>query len=155
MKVKYKFSTVIYLLFAAFYLVAAISLVWNAVRLVQSLTGEISLTVFNYISTGLGVILPLLFGALMTAALLRSQYEVTENKLVLRFGFLKDEYSLSDISSIVKNLRYMRLTLFFADGSSVRIIIDEKHFDEFSSSILKSDKNIVYGETDEEDAKKD
>ena len=154
MKYKYKFSFLIIIVFVLFYIVAGALLVWNVIRLVNSLQSPIQTTVYNYISIGLCIILPIAFGAEITAAVFSSNYTVKEKTLTVNFGFIKEVFQVSEIEAVVKNVRYNKLGITFKDGSSYRIIIDEKLFDDFSSQLISANKFISYGETDAEEKRK-
>ena len=154
MKFKYKFSKTVYVFFALAYLAAAGCLVWNAIRFVGFVKEGIEIPLFDYISFALCVILPIAAVGVITAAIVDSHYAVKDGYIVVRFGFLTEKMPVSEAVSIVKNVRYGRLTVVFSDESAYRIVIDEKSFDDFSSAIIKINRTVSYGETDEEDAKK-
>ncbi|MBO4262904.1 MAG: hypothetical protein J5903_03875 [Clostridia bacterium] len=154
MKFKYKFSKPVYIFFGLFYVAAAVTFGWNLVRLINSFSNPIGMSEFNYISLGLSLLLPIVFGAIITAALVSSSYTVENGKMTVSYGFLKDEYFIKDVGSIIRNIRTNRLTVVFKDGAACRILIDEKDFDEFSSLLMQTERSIVYGETDEEESKK-
>ena len=154
MKFRYKFSKPVYVFFALFYLAAGVTFVWNLIRLVNSFSNPIGLSEFNYISIGLCILLPVIFGVIITAALVSSYYTVENGKITVSYGFLKDEYQIKDVSSIIKNLKTNGLTVIFKDGATCRILIDEDKFDDFSSVLMQSERSIVYGETDEDENKK-
>ncbi|MBR1868189.1 MAG: hypothetical protein IJ800_06405 [Clostridia bacterium] len=151
---KYKFSFFIIVVFVLFYIVAGALFVWNLIRLINSLQSPIQTTVYNYISIGLCIILPIAFGAEITAAIVSSDYTIKDKTLTVNFGFIKEVFQVSEIEAVVKNVRYNKLGISFKDGSSYRIVIDEKQFDDFSSQLIKTNKFISYGETDAEEKRK-
>ena len=153
-KYRYKFSPVIFVLFAAIYALALTALVWNGIRLFSATSEKINLGIYNTISLVISLILPIVFIALVTLAIINSNYSLSETALTVNFGVLKDEFKTETISSVIKNVRYSTLSVTFKDGSAYKIVIDEKDFDDFSAALIKLNKNIVYGETDEEIKKK-
>ena len=153
-KFKFKFSPVIIVCFALIYLLAAALLIQNGVRAYSAVKQSISLTVYGYISLAISLILPIVFIALITAVIINSHYSFSDEKLIICFGFLKEKYDLKDITSIIKNVRYNTLTIVLKGESGYKILIDEKSFDDFSSTLMRLNKNALYGETDEEKKKK-
>ena len=120
-KFKFKFSAVFYVLFGIIYALALTALIWNGIRLFTAVAGEIELNVYNAISLGLSILLPILFIILITAAIISSAYNISGEKLTVNFGFLKDSFKISDIESIIKNVRYSTLYISFKDGSGYKI----------------------------------
>ena len=88
------------------------------------------------------------------ALLCNSYYKIADGKLTTRLGFLKDEYKISETAQIINNVKTKVLTVVFKDESPLRIVIDESEFLNFSHELMAANKNIVYGETDEDDKKK-
>ena len=86
--------------------------------------------------------------------LISSYYSVENGNLVVKFGFLADRYAIKEIDNINKNVRTDVLIVNFKDESVLRIVIDAKNFDDFSATIIKENKDVCYGETDEIDKNK-
>ncbi len=147
MKFKYKYKPHIYAVFIIVYVLAAACFVWNLIRLVNSLSSGIALDVYDYISVCLCLLLPIAFAAFETAALVSSYYSVTDKNLTVKFGFLADKYQISDVDSLVKNVKTDRLTIVFKDESELNVVIDKKDFDDFSAEILKLNKSASYEQT--------
>jgi hypothetical protein len=59
MKFKYKFSNTLKILFVAIYVLAVVCFTWNLIRLFNSLTSEIALDTYKYISLFLCLLLPI------------------------------------------------------------------------------------------------
>ena len=151
---KYKFSNTLKILFACMYFLAAICFTWNLIRLFNSLTSEIALDTYKYISIFMCLALPIVISIFLTAILRSSNYSIENGKLIVKFGFMKDSYSVKEIDNIIKNVRTDVLIINFKDESSLRIIIDKKDFDDFSATVIKENKDVCYGETDEIDKHK-
>ena len=152
-KYKFKYSAVFFVLFALIYALALTALIWNGIRLYGALSEKIELGVFKAISLGLSLFLPVVFIVIVTSAIINSAYTLSEKTLVINYGLLKDGFEIKDIASIVKNVRYNSLFVSFKDGSAYKISIDERQFDDFSTSLMKLNPSINYGETDEEKKK--
>ena len=60
---------------------------------------------------------------------------------------------MQEIDNVVKNVKINALAINFKDDSSLKVLIDEKQFDDFCAKLLKANKTINYGETDEIDKK--
>lgn len=157
MKFRYKINKSIYVtvLVILVSLVAVACFTLNVIRLVKAINADfMGMSGYDYASLALCLVLPLVCAAFIIALLVNSYYKTENGKLIVRLGFLKDEYKAADAESIIKNVKTDVLTVVFKDGSPLRIIVASDHFDDFSAALMKENKNIVYGETDEDDKKK-
>ncbi len=157
MKFRYKINKSIYVtvLVILVSLVAVACFTLNVIRLVKAINADfMGMSGYDYASLALCLVLPLVCAAFIIALLVNSYYKTENGKLIVRLGFLKDEYKAADAESIIKNVKTDVLTVVFKDGSPLRIIVAPYHFDDFSAALMKENKNIVYGETDEDDKKK-
>ena len=154
MKFKYKFSNTLKILFVAIYVLAVVCFTWTLIRLFNSLTSEIALDTYKYISLFLCLLLPIVISIFITAVWLSSFYFIKNGKLIVKFGFMSDNYSIKEIDNIIKNVRTDVLVINFKDESSLRVVIDKKDFDDFSATVIKENKDVCYGETDEVDKNK-
>ena len=152
-KFKVKFGTVFYVLFALIYVLAAVCLVWNAIKVIDYIKTGISASAYGYISLGLSLLLSVIFIFLITMVLTSSSYVISDSKMTVSFGILKESFLISDIASVVKNVKRPSLSVLFQDGSGYKIMIDEKSFDDFYAALVKYNKDITFGETDEETKK--
>ncbi|MBQ7373599.1 MAG: PH domain-containing protein [Clostridia bacterium] len=153
MKFKYKLSTAMLVIFIVMYALAALCFTWNLIRLFQSVSSQIVIEAYTYISILLCLVLPIVISIFLTSVLLASYYKIDEKRLVVKFGFLADKYDIQDIDNVVKNVKIKALAINFKDESSLKILIDEKDFDDFCSTLLKANKNVKYGESDEDEKK--
>ena len=156
MKFRYKFTRSVYItaLIAAVSLVSILCFVLNLIRLINILQStEVTASAYNYISVILCLILPIICAVFIIAMLTNSYYKVDGGTLIVRLGLFNDKYKTQEAESIILNVKTDVLTVVFKDGSPLRIIIDKNSFNEFSAELMKSNKNIVYGETDETDKK--
>ena len=151
MKFKYKFSLTIKIIFIAIYALALGCFAWNLVRLFQSLNSQIEIKVYNYVSIAMCLILPIVVSIFITSIILSSYYKFDEKFLTVKFGIMTDKYDIQEIDNIVKNVKLHALAINFKDESMLKILIDEKRFDDFCAQLLKANKEISYGETDEDD----
>lgn len=149
-KFKFKYFTTFYVLFVVIYALALTALIWNGIRLYNAATQAIELGAYRTVSLIVSLVLPIVISVFITAAIINSAYTVDETSLTVNFGLLKEKYALSEVTQIIKNVRYSTLHVVFKDGASYRIVIDAKEFDDFSSLLVKRCGNAVYGETDEE-----
>ena len=151
MRFKYKFSNNVKILFGAIYILAVVCFVWNLVRLFNSLSSEIALDTYNYIAIFLCLVLPIVISIFITAIIKSSYYTVKNGKLVVKFGLMADSYPIKEIDNIIKNVKTDVLVVNFKDESTLKVVIDKAHFDDFSAMIIKENKDVCYGETDEVD----
>ena len=63
------------------------------------------------------------------------------------------QYPTKDIESLVRNVATNLLVINFKDQSTLKVVIDSNKFDDFASTLMKEEKGISYGETDETDKK--
>ena len=154
MKYKYKFTPVLWVLFALGYVLSVACFAWNLVRLVTALSNNIELNAMNFASIVLCLALSALFAVFITSVILRSYYVVQNKKLIVRFGLTKDEFSVTDVDKIVKNVRTDKLTLSFKDESTYSVVIETRFFDDFSNELMSANRYIEYGESDEAPKKK-
>ncbi len=150
MKFKYKYKNYMYLIFALIYVLAVVCFVWNLYRLIVSLDNPVQMTAYEYIRIALCLVLPIAFVAFVTSAIISSYYLISEKQIKVAFGFLSDKYKISEVSSLVKNIRTNRLTMVFDDESTLNVVIEPAKFDDFCSEIMKHNRNISYEQTDSE-----
>ena len=136
----------LYALFAALYVVAGACLVWNVIRLVNFLKDPEIVSVYSYISAALCILIPLLFGVFATAMLITSYYKIDGGYLTVKYGVIKDKFSLKEMDNVVRDLDKNQLLVVFKDESSLRVVIDEKFFVDFTAELLKAEPSISYGE---------
>ena len=156
MKFRYKINKSVYVtvLVALVSAVSVACLALNVVRLIRAINAEFKgMSGYDYASLVLCLVLPIVCGAFIVALLVNSYYKTENGKLTVRLGFLKDEYKTADVKNIIRNVKTDVLTVSFNDESTLRIIISPDSFDEFSAALMALNKNIVYGETDEDDKK--
>lgn len=154
MKFKYKFSKANYIIFASMYLLGAVCLVWNLIRLINSMNSSIEPDSYMIIRNVLCIALPIVLSIFISAMIISSYYQVTDKKLIVKFGFISDKYDIADVTQIIKNVKTDVLALNFKDESSLKIVIDQNSFDDFSTELMNKNKNITYGAMDEEKTKK-
>ena len=157
MKFKYKLTRSLYLtiLVISVTVVALACLALNVVRLVNLIRSNgVGTSGYDYASVILCIVLPVVCLAFIVALLCNSYYKIADGELTTRLGFLKDEYKISETAQIINNVKTKVLTVVFKDESPLRIVIDESEFLNFSHELMAANKNIVYGETDEDDKKK-
>lgn len=148
MKFKYKYKNYMYLIFALIYVLAAVCFGWNLYRLIVSLDNPVQMTAYEYIRIALCLVLPIAFALFVTSAIISSYYLISEKHIKVAFGFLSDKYKTSEVSSLVKNIRTNRLTIVFADESTLNVVIEPAKFDDFCSEIMKHNRNVSYEQTD-------
>lgn len=149
MKFKYKFSTTVFIIFILMYVLAVVCFVWNLIRLINSLSSNVVPDVYSVISTVMCLVLPIVLTVFVTAMILSSYYIIGEKTLRVKFGFISDKYPISDMKGIIKNVKTDELSIIFKDESALKVVLDKTQFDDFSSELMKKDKNLNYGETDE------
>jgi len=149
MKFKYKFSiTILIIIIAAFFLSAA-CFTLNLIKLINNSKMSIILTVSEYISIGLGMLLPIILTAIIIGVFIDSKYTVTDKYLYINWGILKDKHLLEDVTDIEVNNVNRKMIIKFKDESAAYIAVSPSDFKNFSTELMKKNKNIFYTEQSE------
>ena len=145
MKFKYKFSKLILIIFIAIYAISALSLVLNVIGLVNTFGNELA-NFYDYMKWAIGIIVPVLAVALITAILISSAYTLGDKALTVNFGFLKDKYGYADMEGVIKNVTTDKLFISFKDESTLKVVISPAAYDDFVTSLIKCDRRLTYKE---------
>ena len=99
MKFRYKINKSIYVtvLVILVSLVAVACFTLNVIRLVKAINADfMGMSGYDYASLALCLVLPLVCAAFIIALLVNSYYKTENGKLIVRLGFLKDEYKAAE-----------------------------------------------------------
>ncbi len=94
-------------------------------------------------------------GVLIVAMLIRSRYLITDTKLILQFGLIKQKYELKKIVSVHLFRGARRLAVYFDDFKTdyVIIVVKEERFDDFVRELTARNQDILFTfSTPEEEA---
>ncbi len=133
-----------YWIFGAIYALSICCFVWNLYRLIVSIDNPNPVDAYDYIRIILCLVLPVVFSAFVTSAIISSYYLVKTTELKVAFGFLSDKYKISEISSLVKNVKQNTLVIVFKDESTLNAVIQPEKYDDFCAEIMKLNRSVSY-----------
>ncbi len=143
-KFKYKFTTLIIILICLLMLLALACMGLNIYRLVANITQNNEITLMNWISYGLTIILPIVAIVLGISALISSYYEITDTQVILKWGLMKNVIELKDVKSIKLRTKEGKLELVFFDDSYFTVQTNEAWFETFVDAIKQKRPKIIF-----------
>ena len=84
--------------------------------------------------------------AIIIALLIKSQYGVTKDTFFTQFGFIKTNFSIKEITSIIHDRDLHKLTVYFGEEFCV-ITCHKEWADDFVQAILRCNLDIDYSYT--------
>lgn len=155
-KFKYNFTTLFYVIAGVGGVIALLCIAFNVVNFAKHITDNVKPTVYQYGSLILAVVLSIAYIVLVSSALLKSYYYVTDKELVLKWGLIKNVLSLSDAKEIKLTTNTSKLELVFEDESWFNIAISDNLKEDFVKEIKSKHEKIVFiQETQPIEPKKD
>lgn len=94
-----------------------------------------------------------LLAVLVTAMLIKSQYIITENKLILQFGVIRSTYELKKIYSVRYFKGSGRLAVYFDDYKTqyTIIVVKESWYEAFVKALQERNEKISFDFTTAEE----
>ena len=136
------FSTVIYLLCVAVYLLCTAGIALSVIRIVKYGVEDFS-DILRY---------PFLIGVcafcilLITGVLIKSQYVIENDSLVTQFGFVKSKYAIKDITSLLYDPQLKKMTVYFGEPF-MTLSVSSEWQDRFVKALLQINPDIEYSFT--------
>lgn len=120
-------------------------------RFIAFLQGEQD--VYGWIQFVLLYVFSLLGAALALSILIRTQYILTEDRLILQFGFIRSKYEISSIVSVHLFKGMNKLTVYFDDFKTkyMVIVVKEAWYDDFVQTLLARKPSIGFSFTSPEE----
>ncbi len=108
------------------------------------LGGDIS-SVYEWMKYILLYLVSILLGVLLVAMLFRSQYVLTQDKLIMQFGLIKQKYDIAKIRSVHLFHGAKKLAVYFDDFKSdyIMILIKEAWHSEFIAALTARNERIA------------
>ena len=147
---KYKFSKWFYIISAVGSLVAIACLILNVIRFLGKISKNIEISLSEYLSLGFSIVLSIAFIVIVVLALIKSEYKIDKDKIVLKWGVIKNTINLSEVKMIRLVTTTKKLELVFEDESYFVIVIDEKEYQNFIDALKNLRPSIEYNQTSEE-----
>lgn len=143
---KYKFKKYAYMLMAAAILLAIAVIVINLLRIVKY--GYDSSKLMSII---ISCVLSVVIMVLVVSMLVSSFYEVSEKSFTLRWGILKNEIPVKEITKVLHNPDKNTLSVFYGENDNFMVIsaIDVNVLD-IVDAIRKYNKKVIYESISEE-----
>ena len=127
----------------------------NAIRLIAKLNGNYELTIYEYISFPIIGLLAFGFIVIIVFAFFNSYYQITGDKVVLKFGLIKNVIDLNEITQIRLLTLKNKLELIFKDESYFVVATNPDWFEDFVDEIKKAKPSINFVQISTDELKKD
>ena len=117
----------------------------------------IGLSIYNIVQFGIAnigdalkypflIVICVVFTVFVSATLKSSYYEITQEKLVAKYGFLKSEYPVSQITALVLDRDENKLVAYMGDVF-MTITIDKSQNEQFIRAMLNANGDIDFSYT--------
>lgn len=143
-KFKYNFSKWFYIIAVVGSLVAIACIVLNALRYASYLEKGIELGLYNYLSLIFTVVLSLAFIVIVVCAVISSNYHISTDKVVLKWGIVRNTIKLNEVKKIKLCTDTNKLQFIFEDDSYFNIVIKPIEYELFVTKIKEVKPKIVY-----------
>ena len=143
-KYKYTFPTtaLVFLILGCIASIACFTL--NVIRFSNLLSQNVEITLYNYISIILSVLLSLAFLVIAITAYFNSYYLVKDKKVVLKWGVVKNVIDLKEIKEIKLLTNNLKLELIFNDDTYFVIATRSEWFESFIDEIKTEMPNVLF-----------
>ena len=82
--------------------------------------------------------------ALLLSIMLRSAYVIDGKFFKTRFGFITSKYDVEKIANITLDRKTDKLTVSFASGEFIVIVVKQEWYEEFITALLLANPKIKY-----------
>jgi hypothetical protein len=143
-KYKYTFPTtaLVFLILGCIASIACFTL--NVIRFSNLLSQNVEITLYNYISIILSVLLSLAFLVIAITAYFNSYYSVKDKKVVLKWGVVKNVIDLKEVKEIKLLTNNLKLELIFNDDTYFVIATRSEWFESFIDEIKTEMPNVLF-----------
>lgn len=145
-KFKYTFSKLIIALFIVGMAIAVASIVINVINTVNHYKGNYEFTGYDWFLLILIVALSVFFIVIAISCLINSNYVIKDKKIVLSWGFIKNEIDLNEVKEMKYYPQKNRLELIFTDDSFFVVSTLNSWAYEFIDLIKEQAPKITYSE---------
>lgn len=81
---------------------------------------------------------------IFVSLLIRSVYKITDTKIILWFGIVKQTFKIADIESVHLFTKTNKLVIYFKDDKYTVIVVKPEWYNEFTKEILARNDKIRY-----------
>ncbi len=153
-KYKYKFTPLMLSLLIGLIVLALVCLGVNVYSIVKNISLNIELSLTNYISYAITILLSICAVVISICAIFNSYYKITDTELILKWGLIKNKFSLSTIKQIKLIPLAKKLELVFKDDSFFVVSTCEKWHEEFVDELKSKNPNVSFVQDSVEGGKK-
>ena len=136
----YNFSITLKILLWSALLVCIAGLCWNIFNLVEYL----NMGIFKIITYSLMIVLNLFLIIFVLSIIVSSHYEITQDYLICKFGFLTSKCKLVDIIQIIYYTDKNTLVVYFSNERYTIITIKQQDYQSFTDFLLEKNNKIYY-----------
>ncbi len=139
---KFQYSPIIFIMFGLGFALAAAGIALTVWRIAtQGADG-----VYQWLQHILLLLMSAILIVVILSMLIKSQYLLYEDKLVLQFGIIRTKYQLKQIFSVHLFKGAGKLAVYFDDFKTkfVNIVVKESWYDDFVKSLLELNPNIGF-----------
>ncbi len=153
-KYKYKFTPLMLSLLIGLIVLALVCLGINVYSIIKNISLNIALSLTNYISYTITLLLSICAVVISICAIFNSYYKITDTEIVLKWGIIKNKFDLSIIKQVKLIPSAKKLELIFNDDSFFVVSTCEKWHEEFVDELKSKKPNISFIQDSVEGSKK-
>ena len=142
-KFEYKLTPILWTLFIAGLIAAGVCVYLNITRFIALLSAEDAGT-YNFIGALLSAAIGLAAFVFIIPAMFASNYIVTKDHLISKWGLVKNKYEVKEITRVTHFRVTNKLVVFFEDESYTTINIMPEKYEEFIDALKNANKKIFY-----------
>ncbi len=141
---RYKFSRAIFILIAIMFalgVTAFIITLWLTIKYGLDHTAIEAFTIAKYVLLFFVSVSLIIISILLVT---RSCYIVGNGKLKMCFAAIPSTYSAKDIDTIINDRTTDRLSVVFANDTSINVVIKNELYNDFVQAVLKENPKVEY-----------
>ena len=138
-KFRFRYTPLVWTLLAVVLALSVAGLIWNIYNIASFYYDDTLKTVLYFIVTALNLALVLFALSL----LIYVKYEITDEYLYLRFGFIATKTPIKSIVQVSHYKKSDKLVVFFADAKYTVAVISPKSYDAFTRLIKEKNPAVI------------
>lgn len=156
---RFKFSPLLIAVTVLVFALCAFSIGYTSLHFAEFIRGGDFSNFYEWLKYLIPYLVSALFLLLAVAILIRSQYVVTDDALIMQFGFIKQRFEIGKIVSVHQFKGAGKLAVYFDDRKTdyILIVIKDALFNDFVRDLCSRDERIQFTFStadEEEEAKK-
>ncbi len=146
-KFKYAFTPVLWTILALIIIISLAGIVINVYNLFLP-------NVASILPNVIFIVLCVALIGLTVSIIFFSFYQVKQEKITFRLGFITNVYPLKNVIAITHFTATESLVIYFDDQTYTRIVISKKQYDDFTKTLRDFQPQIIVTESAEKDQEK-